>query len=199
MKRRKECRCRGSRSRDLRHFPVVARIRRNSVALEEKRQLSLQIIARYQQRSPRRLQLGILKKVRQCCFQCIWGIFWKNQLSRRREEVLAEYRRAILHIKVQKLTRRIRRTFISLRADSQRDDAARGCPRNQIKCLPQILANAFLQFAENHRRNDPAYSAAIDRQNLDAFFVRIRHVTISSEENYAFGGKAVVLFANRKP
>src|SRR5260370_39614012 len=138
------------------------------MALEEKWNLSLQIIAGYQQGSEGGLKLAILKELRQRGFKSIWRILWENDLSFRCQKILFEYFRAVLNVKIHELARRIGTVVFAPRADSQGNDAAGRCSCNQVKYFEKLQAEPLLNLGQDRRGNNSAYPSAVDRQNFYA-------------------------------
>src|ERR1700722_12480578 len=98
MERRKKCR-RGRRGPgDVRYLPIECRVGSDSVALEEERELTLQIVTGYQQRRERGLELGVLEELRQCRFQAVGRVLGVDDFLLRRQEVFFEDRRTILDV-----------------------------------------------------------------------------------------------------
>src|SRR6202021_3816122 len=84
--------CRGSRcgSCDVGELPVVGGIRCDLVALEEERNLSLQIIAGNQEWSEGGSKFCVAKELLEGRFQGIRPIFRQKQLALRRQNIFPE-------------------------------------------------------------------------------------------------------------
>jgi hypothetical protein len=103
------------------------------VALEKERKLSLQIIARDQERSERRFEFGVSKELRERRFQRVWRVFRQKDLAFGREDILPEDCGTILNVEIEKLIRGIRAIVFAACADSQCDDAARRSSCDQVE------------------------------------------------------------------
>src|ERR1700722_13363385 len=117
----KECRgCRGG-SCDVGELPVVGMIRCDLVALEEERNLSLQIIAGNQERSEGGSEFCVAEELLECRFQGIGRIFRQKQLALGRQNIFPEDCGPILDIELEKFTRGVRASAFADGADSQSD------------------------------------------------------------------------------
>src|SRR6266481_855556 len=110
--------------------PVVSGIRCDLVALEEERNLSLQIIAGNQEWSESGSEFCATEELLERIFQGVGRIFRQKQLALGRQNIFPEDCRPILDIEVEKLTRGVRARIFAASADSQSDDTASGCSRD---------------------------------------------------------------------
>src|SRR6516162_717954 len=117
----------GSCSCDVGQSPIVGGIRCDLVALEEERNLSLQIVAGNQERSEGGLELCVAEELLERRFQSIGGIFRQEQLVLGRQNIFVEDGRPILEIEVEEFARGVRAIILADGPDSQSDNAASRC------------------------------------------------------------------------
>jgi len=61
---------------------------------------------------------------------------------------------------------------MAARSETGSDDPSARSPRDKIKHPMQVFSNSLPECAQDYSWDDPAYSTAIDGQNMDWFFGR---------------------------
>ena len=91
-----------------------------------------------------------------------------DKFSHRSQGILVEYRRTVFDIQVHEVSGRIGAAALAFRPDSESNDAAGRCSRDQIENLKKFRSDALLNFGQYNGWNYSANSAAVDCQNFDA-------------------------------
>ena len=166
-----ERRRRRGRPRDEPHGEVVARVLLRLVPREEPRLPRLELVAGHERLRQRLAQHCVAEVVLQYTLDAGRVVLLVDEVVERDDRVperAVEDARALLVVEGGEIRRRVLRLAVLAGLDEpEREDATRRGARNQVEQLRDPRVRALFDRAEDHRGDDAAYAAAVDRENLE--------------------------------